>query len=111
MYFSNTQLFVFKLLALLADPVLWCIVLAPLLALDWHQTVNIAKHPARWYERNVILGKHPTVRAVNIYFACVCLLVGLIAYFAPVPVALALLVGLTAVQVWAVTNNARLGIW
>lgn len=39
-----------------------------LLVIDWGQTRYIAKHPNRFYEKNVLLGKHPSVRAVNAYF-------------------------------------------
>lgn len=41
------------------------------LAIDWMQTRTIAKNPDRWYETNVVLGKHPSVDKVDIYFASV----------------------------------------
>ena len=37
--------------------------------LDWSQTQTIARHPAVWHERNPVLGLHPSVGAVNTYFA------------------------------------------
>jgi len=37
-------------------------------ALDWGQTRYIAEHPDKFFERNAILGKHPSVGRVNTYF-------------------------------------------
>lgn len=36
---------------------------------DWAQTRTIAADPARWHERNPILGPHPRAVEVNRYFA------------------------------------------
>jgi hypothetical protein len=35
---------------------------------DWSQTRTIADEPARHFEANPILGKHPSIGAVNTYF-------------------------------------------
>jgi len=43
-----------------------CLVLK---AVDWRQTVYIAKHPVRYKEWNPVLGKHPSKSQVNTYFA------------------------------------------
>ena len=43
------------------------------LILDWLQTRAIAKNPSLFYEMNPILGKHPTIGRVNVYFAA-CIL-------------------------------------
>jgi hypothetical protein len=46
------------------------------LAMDWLQTLWIARNPLRVYEINVILGKHPSVAAVCLYFAiCIAIVV------------------------------------
>lgn len=47
-------------------------VIASLLIItDWGQTRTIAKNPDRWYEKNPILGRHPSVAEVDRYFiAC-----------------------------------------
>ena len=45
--------------------------LCGLLILDWRQTLTIARHPERWSEVNIILGRHPSVRAVHLYFSAV----------------------------------------
>lgn len=39
-----------------------------ILAVDWHQTQQIAKQPERFYEHNPILGVHPSIAKVNTYF-------------------------------------------
>lgn len=36
-----------------------------LLALDHQQTLTIARNPQEWYERNPLLGRHPSVGKVN----------------------------------------------
>ena len=36
--------------------------------MDWLQTLHIAKHPNEFYETNLILGLHPSVMEVNLYF-------------------------------------------
>lgn len=42
---------------------------AALYAADWWQTIQIAKNPERYGERNPVLGEHPSVEKVNLYFA------------------------------------------
>jgi len=36
---------------------------------DWNQTLQIARNPNSYYERNIVLGSHPSVSQVNAYFA------------------------------------------
>lgn len=36
-------------------------------AVDWAQTLEIARQPEKYHERNPILGKHPSVGEVNTY--------------------------------------------
>lgn len=40
-----------------------------LLVTDWLQTRNIVKRPDIFYESNPILGRHPSMGAVNTFFA------------------------------------------
>lgn len=42
-------------------------------AIDWLQTRNIARNPDKYYETNPILGQHPSVGRVNVYFASMML--------------------------------------
>lgn len=37
--------------------------------IDWGQTLHIAKNPQLFHETNLILGLHPSVAFVSIYFA------------------------------------------
>lgn len=46
-----------------------------MLIVDWLQTLSIAREPDRFYEVNIVLGKHPSVARVSWYFAiCIALL-------------------------------------
>ena len=42
--------------------------LTTLIAVDWAQTREIARNP-NYYERNPVMGKHPTSSEVDLYFA------------------------------------------
>ena len=43
-------------------------------AADWGQTRYMATHPDEFYEKNNLLGKHPSLSEVDIYFAGMYLL-------------------------------------
>lgn len=80
-----------------------------LLVIDWRQTLTIARNPERWYETNPILGRHPSVLRVNVWFAIV-LTAGLCA-MALLPTFCLLIVAVGAVvEGYFVFNNFRLGI-
>lgn len=51
--------------------------------IDWLQTREIAEHPQSFYEKNPILGLHPTRGRVDVYFATTYLLHHGIAYVLP----------------------------
>jgi hypothetical protein len=36
---------------------------------DWMQTRKIAKNPDKYYEKNPLLGEHPSTEKVDVYFA------------------------------------------
>ena len=93
-----------------AIPVL--VVLASvLLAIDWRQTITIAKNPDKWHEKNPILGEHPTTMRVNIYFAVCAICVAIGIYFLPQTWAIVGLGVLCVVEIYAVFNNFRIGIY
>lgn len=50
---------------------------------DWQQTLDIAKNPDKYSERNPILGSHPDVSSVNLYFATCAATHALVAYMLP----------------------------
>ena len=81
-----------------------------LLVADWAQTRYIAKNPDQFYERNPILGKHPSVGKVNAYFAGA--IIGnylLMDYLSPKNRTL-YQAGLISVQIVVVGNNKRIGV-
>jgi len=43
------------------------------IAADWHQTQHISREPEIFFERNIILGTHPTLGRVDKYFGAVML--------------------------------------
>jgi len=40
-----------------------------LFLVDWRQTQHIVKNPGHYKEQNIILGEHPSMRRLNIYWA------------------------------------------
>lgn len=80
------------------------------LIIDWLQTRYIAKHPEKYSELNVILGPHPSVVAVNIYFMICIAIIGAVAYFATEPYG-AVGCGLLAVfEILVTIRNYRFGV-
>lgn len=52
--------------------------------IDWHQSLVIAMDDDEgWYERNTILGKHPSIAQVNLYFAVCTVLHPIVSWFLP----------------------------
>jgi hypothetical protein len=88
-----------------------------MLVVDWLQTLYIARHPELFRETNVILGEHPSVRAVCAYFTLwqvVCIVAGAL-LFIPVSAAaywasVALLILVIVVEIAVVVRNHHLGI-
>jgi hypothetical protein len=56
---------------------------AGILFLDWGETLNIAQNPERFHEMNPILGRHPSVTTVNLYFGAVIATRGVTSYLLP----------------------------
>ena len=84
--------------------------LALLLVIDWRQTLTIARNPQRWYERNPILGEHPSAGRVHAWFALVSIATALAAYLLPDLIVLALSLLGIVIEGLCVANNWRLGI-
>lgn len=82
--------------------------------IDGLQTVHIARNPHRFFERNPILGRHPSVQRVLWYFAaCLILeLIGLLGLIYTSMLGLLLLLSmlLIALEGFWVVSNHRLGI-
>ena len=92
-------------------------------AVDWLQTRYIAANPLSCQETNAILGPHPTLARVNVYFGSAILLEGVLAYALPEVVAVlggsSTLAGkvrsiaqgvMIGVEVGAVSTNFRYGV-
>jgi hypothetical protein len=74
-------------------------------AADWNQTLQIARNPNSYYERNVVLGSHPSVSQVNAYFAVSAIgLLVLSQYLSPQDRTV-LLGAWTAIEVYVVGRN------
>jgi hypothetical protein len=78
--------------------------------IDWQQTLVIARNPGRWSERNLVLGQHPTVGRVNVYFAVALVAIAAVAAVVPLPWAIALLAAVAGVEGWCVVHNYRGGV-
>jgi hypothetical protein len=81
---------------------------------DWGQTRDIARQPDKYYETNPILGKHPTVQEVDLYFISVGILGAFIAdqvgeRIGSVPRKLLLVVWIID-QAGSVSNNHKIGL-
>lgn len=50
---------------------------------DWGQTRTIAYNPDVWHEKNPLLGRHPSVGEVNVYFITRLILTPLLAHYFP----------------------------
>ena len=76
---------------------------------DWSQTLQIADQPDRHFERNPILGRHPSRGEVNAYFSATALALVLLADALP-QYRRAFLGGWIAVQAVVVHNNLGIGL-
>ena len=88
-------------------------------AMDWGQTLEIARHPQQWYERNPVLGRHPSVGQVHAYMSAWAVLHPVVSVLLPTQ---AELLGMTLHprQLWqmvtltvsttAVVSNVHLGV-
>ncbi len=77
--------------------------------IDWAQTRTIAKNPDLYYERNPLLGRHPSTAEVNRHFALGLIVIPVLAhYFSDYRTQI--LSTWLAVEVLCVGNNVHLGI-
>ena len=71
---------------------------------------TVAENPDKWHEQNAILGLHPTINKVNVYFAASAVISAMILNFAPPKIQRYFLNGASIVELGAVGNNVTLGI-
>lgn len=81
-----------------------------LTALDWSQTRYIAAHPDEFYEKNKILGKHPSDGRVNSYFPLYYAAKLGLSVVVPNPYRLFIQGGFVGADISYIYNNGRLGI-
>lgn len=79
-------------------------------SMDWSQTQEIATHPMEYRELNPVLGSHPSVGAVNLYFPSAMALHALIAYALPKPYREIWQSVWIGVESYTVINNASIGL-
>ena len=77
---------------------------------DYSQTLEISDNPNRWYEKNPIIGKHPSRGEVNTYFLITGLLHPAVAYVLPKPYREIFQYSTIAIEIYCVGNNYSLGI-
>jgi len=80
------------------------------LAIDWRQTRRIAEQPDRFFEINPILGRHPSLSQVDMYFM-VSLIVNVgVAHILPSKWRKIFLGAMTMWEVGFVTHNNNIGL-
>lgn len=82
-----------------------CIVAVALLALDWKQTLRIAKLPEPYHETNWVLGRHPSDRRIGIYFSSWIAATILVAIWFPAPLGLIACAIMVVVEGYQTTVN------
>lgn len=80
------------------------------LAVDWLQTRQIALQPAKYSETNILLGAHPGVTAVNVYFGAVILADYIITANVAPATAVKINTTLTVLEVLVILKNISLGL-
>ena len=76
------------------------------LLVDLLQTRYISKNPDKFSEINVILGEHPNLPAVNLYFAVWFIGMGVLYYFSLVYI----LAAVAIMEIYVTVRNYKLGI-
>ena len=84
--------------------------LAAITVVDWAQTRYIADSRGRFYETNPLIGKYPSMRRVDTYFAASLLLGALVLDSLPTEYRDTALKAGLVLEVLVVSNNARIGV-
>ncbi len=79
-------------------------------AMDWAQTLHIARNPQRYYETNHSLGQHPSEGRVNSYFALTGIANTALTVALPKPWRTGWQVGIIVHDYTYVQHNHRIGI-
>lgn len=84
--------------------------LAAVTVVDWAQTRYIADSGGRFYETNPIIGKYPSMRRVDTYFAASLLLGAAVLDALPTEYRDTALKAGLVLELLVVSNNARIGV-
>lgn len=82
-----------------------------LLAVDMQQTLSISKNPKKYWEKNPILGDHPKVKDVYLYFASCMILLAVVSYLLPVLSAPLSIIVIILELIVIFKNKALFGAW
>jgi hypothetical protein len=80
-----------------------------LLVADWSQALRVADNPRRWYEQNLLLGRHPSEGRVNTVASLVVVSNGGALLLPKTPRRI-WYAAVTALEVFVVAHNLSLGI-
>jgi hypothetical protein len=80
-----------------------------LLVADWSQALRIADNPRRWYEHNLLLGRHPSEGRVNTVASLVVVSNGGALLLPKIPRRI-WYAAVTALEVFVVAHNLSLGV-
>ena len=80
------------------------------MVIDWGQTRYIAQHPGVYYERNPLLGRHPSVQGVDLYFASMIVGSALFANYLSSENRKLFLGTVTAIGISVTAHNRSIGI-
>lgn len=81
-----------------------------LLLADWNQTRQIARHPELYRENNPILGRHPSTRRVDIYFAGAIIGLNALDWVMPEALSDGLWFGVIVIEGIATQRNLGIGL-
>ena len=82
-----------------------------LMLLDFRQTIYIAQNPGKFYEINVLLGKHPSVPIVCLYFGACMVALATGCYYFDLP-GLVACIAVSILEAYVVVKNRKLfGAW
>lgn len=84
--------------------------LAAVAVVDWAQTRYIADSGGKFYETNPIIGKYPSMRRVDTYFAASLLLGAAVLDALPTEYRDTALKAGLVLELLVVSNNARIGV-
>lgn len=81
-----------------------------LTGLDYSQTKYISKHPDEFYEKNTLLGKHPSESKVNTYFPLYFAAKSIVTFALPDPYCMIWQGALIGADSYYVIHNNSIGI-